>query len=189
MVEDMAPAVIQETIRKTPKPGSNIPQVVEELYEEIGDGSKFKKIVAAGFMSYEKYLQSKDPKYKPLSFRKIAKKFSVDIKGLMEVRKGEAYQREKTKTERAVKYEQLDIKPIFKPEPVSEGAEYASQEMLEGKEKGEEVYHTERDEEMIEEAQYEADLGDTEEEDPSGTSWNQPGCSQGGTKRKREEQP
>ena len=85
MVEDMAPAVIQETIRKTPKPGTNIPQVVEDLYEEIGDGSKFKKIVAAGFMSYEKYLQSKDPKYKPLSFRKVAKKFSVDIKGLMEV--------------------------------------------------------------------------------------------------------
>ena len=137
MVEDMAPAVIQETIRKTPKPGSNIPQVVEELYEEIGDGSKFKKIVAAGFMSYEKYLQSKDPKYKPLSFRKIAKKFSVDIKGLMEVRKGEAYQREKTKTERAVKYEQLDVKPVFKPEPVSEGTEYVtSQEMLERQGKG-----------------------------------------------------
>ena len=190
MVEDMAPAVIQETIKKTPKPGSNIPQVVEELYEEIGDGSKFKKIVAAGFMSYEKYLQSKDPKYKPLSFRKIAKKFSVDIKGLMEVRKGEAYQREKTKTERAVKYEQLDVKPVFKPEPVSEGTEYVtSQEMLEGKEKGGEVHHSERDEQLIEEAQYEADLGDVEEEDPSGTSWNQPGYSQGGTKRKCEEQP
>ena len=97
MVEDMAPVVIQETIKKTPKPGTNIPQVVEYLYEEIGDGSKFKKIVAAGYMSYEKYLQSKDPKYKPLSFRKIAKKFNVDIKGLMEVRKGEAYQRERSR--------------------------------------------------------------------------------------------
>ena len=53
----------------------------------------------------------------------------------------------------------------------------------------EEVHHTERDEELIEEAQYEADLGDTEEEDPSGTSWDQSGYSQGGTKRKREEQP
>ena len=48
MVEDMAPAVIQETIKKTPKPGSNIPQVVEDLYEEIGDGSKFKKKDSGG---------------------------------------------------------------------------------------------------------------------------------------------
>ena len=164
MVEDMAPAVIQETIKKTPKPGSNIPQVVEDFYEEINDGSKFKKIVAAGFMFYEKYLQSKNPKYKPLLFRKIAKKFNVDIKGLMEVRKGEAYQREKTKTERAVKYEQLDVKPVFKPEPASEEVEYAtSLEALEGKEKGGEVHHSGRDKELIEEAQYEADLGDTEE--------------------------
>ena len=82
------------------------------------------------------------------------------------------------------------MKPVFKPEPVSEEVEYVtSQETLEGKEKGGEVYHTERDEELIEEAQYEADLGDTEEEDPSGASWDQPGYSQGGTKQKREEQP
>ena len=190
MVEEIAPAVIQETIKKTPKPGSNIPQVVEDFYEEINDGSKFKKIVAAGFMLYEKYLQSKNPKYKPLSFRKIAKKFNVDIKGLMEVRKGEAYQREKTKTERAVKYEQLDVKPVFKPEPASEEVEYAtSLEALEGKGKGGEVHHSERDEELIEEAQYEADLGDTEEKEKDPSGWEQPGHSQGGTKRKREEQP
>ena len=146
----------------------------------------------AGYMSYEKYLQSKDPKYKPLSFRKVAKKFSVDIKGLMEVRRGEAYQREKTKTERMVKYEHLDIKPVFKAEPTSEGTEYAtSQEVLEGKERGGEVYHSGQDKELIEEAQYKAELRDTEEEeeDPSGTSWDQSGYSQGGTKRKREEQP
>ena len=191
MVEDMAPAVIQETIKRTPKPGSNIPQEVEDLYEEIGDSSKFKKIVAAGYMSYEKYLQSRDPKYKPLSFRKIAKKFNVDIKGLMEVRKGEAYQREKTKTERMVKYKHLDIKPVFKTEPTSEGTEYAtSQVVLEGKERGSEVYHSEQDKELIEGAQYEAELGDTEEEkDPAGTSSDQPGYSRGGTKHKHEEQP
>ena len=75
MVETMAPAVIQETIKKTPKPGSAIPQVIEDLYEETGDGSKFRKIVAAGYMSYEKYLQSKNSKYKLLSYRNIAKKF------------------------------------------------------------------------------------------------------------------
>ena len=48
MVETIAPAVIQETIKRTPKAGSAIPQVIEDLYEEIGDGLKFRKIVAAG---------------------------------------------------------------------------------------------------------------------------------------------
>ena len=192
MVETMARAVIQETIKRTPKPGSAIPQVIEDLYEEIGDGSKFRKIVAAGYMSYEKYLQSKNSKYKPLSFRKIAKKFEVDIKGLMEIRKGEAYQREKTKTERMVKYEHLDVKPVFKSEPTSEGTEYAtSQQVLEGTKRGGEVHHSKEDKELLEELQYEADVGDTEEEeqqDPSGTSWDQPGYRQGGAKRKREEE-
>ena len=84
-----------------------------------------------------------------------------------------------------VKYEHLDIKPVFKTEPVSEGTEYAtSQEVLEGKKRGGEVYHSEEDKELIEEAQYEAELEDIEkeEEDPSGTSWDQPGYSQRGTK-------
>ena len=130
MVKTMAPAVIQETIKKTPKARSSIPQVIEDLYKEIGDGSKFKKIVVAGYMSYEKYLQRKNNKYKPLFFRKIAKKFSVDIKGLMEIQKGEAYQREKTKTERMVKYEHLNVKPVFKPEPVSEGTVYATSQQV-----------------------------------------------------------
>ena len=192
MVETMAPAVIQETIKRTPKPGSAIPQAIEDLYEEIGDGSKFRKIVAAGYMSYEKYLQSKNSKYKPLSFRKIAKKFEVDIKGLMEIRKGEAYQREKTKTERMVKYEHLDVKPVFKSKPTSEGTEYAtSQQVLEGTKRGGEVHHSKEDKELLEELQYEADVGDTEEkeqQDPSGTSWDQPGYRQGGAKRKREEE-
>ena len=81
---------------------------------------------------------------------------------------------------------------MFKTEPIAEGTEYAtSQAVLEGKEKGGEVYHSKQDKELIEEAQYEADLGEMEEEgkDPSGTSWDQPGYSQGGTKRKREKQP
>ena len=110
----------------------------------------------------------------------------------MEIRKGEAYQREKTKTERMVKYEHLDVKPVFKPEPTSEGMEYAtSQQVLEGTKWAGEVHHSKEDKELLEELQYEADIGDTEEEeqqDPSGTSWDQPGYRQGSAKRKREEE-
>ena len=120
MVEDMSPAVIQETVKRTPKPGSNIPQVIEDLYEEIGNGSKFKKIVAAGYMLYELYLTSRDEKYKPLTYRQVAKKFQVDIKGLKEIRRGAAYQRDKKRLERVVKKEEGDVKPEVTPEEAEE---------------------------------------------------------------------
>ena len=111
MVEDMSPAIIQETIRRTPKPGSNIPHEVESLCEEINSGSMFKKVVAAGYMLYEQYLKSKDKKYKPLSFRQTAKKFQIDIKGLKEISRGAAYERDRKRLERMVKKEEFEVKP------------------------------------------------------------------------------
>ena len=138
MVEDMSPAVIQETVKRTPKPGSNIPQVIEDLYEEIGNGSKFKKIVAAGFMMYELYLTSRDEKHKPLTYRQVAKKFQVDIKGLKEIRRGAAYQRDKKRLERMVKKEEVDVKPevtppeVTPPEVAPEEAEEPESEQKKG---------------------------------------------------------
>ena len=112
MVEEMSLAIIQETISKTPKPGSNIPAYVEELFEEVGSATVFKRIVACGFMIYEDYMASKDPNYQKLSLRKVIKKFQTDSKGLLQMRRGEAYAREKKKTERMVKQEQkLELKP------------------------------------------------------------------------------
>ena len=112
MVEEMSPVIIQETISKTPKPGSNIPACVEELFEEVGSAAIFKRIVACGFMIYEDYMASKDPDYQKLSLRKVIKKFQTDSKGLLQMRRGEAYAREKKKTERMVKQEQkLELKP------------------------------------------------------------------------------
>ena len=112
MVEEMSPAIIQETISKTPKPGSNIPACVEELFEEVGSAAVFKRIVACGFMIYEDYMASKDSNYQKLSLRKVIKKFQMDSKGLLQMRRGEAYAREKKKTERMVKQQQkLELKP------------------------------------------------------------------------------
>ena len=91
MVDDMSPAVIQETIMQTPKPGTNVPLEAEAFLEEIGSLAKFKRILATGYMVYEKYLEKKDPTYQPLSLRKILKKFNMYSKGMMEIRKGEAY--------------------------------------------------------------------------------------------------
>ena len=129
LIDDMSPEIIQETIKKTPKPGSGIPTCVDELYEEMGDSSKFRKLVACGFMMYEVYMKSKKEEYKPLTVRAVAKKFSVDIKGLMEIRRGEAYEREKKKMDRVVKKEEQFIKSEDLPEPQpSEGYEYQTAE-------------------------------------------------------------
>ena len=48
-------------------------------------------------MVYEEFMEKKDPTYKPLSLRKIIKKFNTDSKGMMEIQKGEAYKGEEKK--------------------------------------------------------------------------------------------
>ena len=90
MVDNMSPAVIQETIIQTPKPGTNIPPETEAFLEEIGSTAKFKWILATGYMVYKEFLE-KDPMYQPLSLQKVIKKFNTDSKGIMEIWKGEAY--------------------------------------------------------------------------------------------------
>ena len=132
MVEDMSPVVIQETIKRTPKPGSNIPKEVESLCEEIDNGSMFKKVVAAGYMLYEQYLKSRDKKYKPMSFRQTAKKFQVDLKGLKEISRGAAYERDRKRLEQMVKKEELDVKPEVPPQQEEEEAEEPEAEQIQG---------------------------------------------------------
>ena len=194
MVEDMTPAVIQETIVKTPKPGTNIPAPIEEFYEELGNATKFKRIVALGFMVYEEYLNHKDPTYKPLSLRKVLKKFKTDSKGMLEVRKAEEQQREERKRKRLLKTE-LKPKMELKQEKV-EKEEKVRKETVEIPGMDEEMAATEGDLYdpavfSAEESGPEADLGTEEDEadgvDPSGTSSELPGYTKGGSKRKREE--
>ena len=132
MVEEMSPVAIQETIRRTPKPGSNIPPEVESLYEEINNGSMFKKVVAAGYMMYEQYLKSKDKKYKPMSYRQTAKRFQVDLKGLKEISRGAAYERDRKRLERMVKKEELDVKPEMSTQQEEEEAEEPEAEQVKG---------------------------------------------------------
>ena len=132
MVEEMSPVIIQETVKMTPKPGSTIPQEVESLNEEIGSAAVFKKVVAAGYMMYELYLKSKDPKYKPLSYRQAAKKFNVGIKGLKEIRRGAAYERDRTRLQRMVKKEELDVKPEVPPQEKEEDESEEEQSEQEG---------------------------------------------------------
>ena len=180
----MSPAIIQETIIQTPKPGTNIPLEAETFLEEIGSAAKFKKILATGYMVYERYLEKKDTTYQPLLFRKILKKFNTDSKGMMEIRKGEAYKWEKKKIKRMLRIEEkpkIEVKEEVKEEKIKiPGTE---EEMVM---KEEDLYDPEI---FSEESGPGADLRDDEVEDidPSGTISGQPGYQKGGAKQKREE--
>ena len=178
MVDDMSPAVIQETIIQTPKLGTNVPPEAEAFLEEIGSTAKFKWILATGYMVYEEYLEKKDPTYHPLSLLKILKKFNTDSKGMMEIRKGEAYKREEKKMKRMLRTKEkpkIELKEEAKEQKVRIPG---TEEEITVKE--EDLY----DPEIFTEQQFGADLGDDEVEDVnlSGTSSSQPGYQKGGAK-------
>ena len=179
MVDEMSPAVIQETIIQPPKPGTNVPPEAEAFLEEIGSPAKFKRILAMGYMVYEEYLEKKDPKYQPLSLRKILKKFNTDSKGMMEIRKGEAYRREEKKMKRMLRTEEklkIEMKEEIKEEKIQIPG---TEEEITIKE--EDLYDPEI---FIEQEEFGADLGDdkAEDVDPSGSSSSQPGYQKGGAK-------
>ena len=160
MVDDMSPAIIQETIIQTPKPGTNIQPEAEAFLEEIGSAAKFKRILATGYMVYEKFLEKKDPTYEPLFLRKILKKFSTDSKGMMEIQKGEAYKREEKKMKRMMRTEEkpkIKIKEEIKEENIQ--IPDTEEEMLVSEE---DLYDPEV---FSEESRPGADLGDDEAED------------------------
>ena len=184
MVDDMFPAIIQETIIQTLKPGTNVPPEAEAFLEEIGSAAKFKRILATGYMVYEEYMEKKDPTYQPLSLRKILKKFNTDSKGMMEIRKGEAYKREEKKMKRMLRTEEklkIEVKEEVKEQTVKIPG---TEEEITVKE--EDLYDPEI---FTEQEEFGADLGDDEAEDvdPSGTSSEQPGYQKGGAKQKTED--
>ena len=133
---------------------------------------------------YDEFLEKKDPTYEPLSLRKILKKFNTDSKGMMEIRKEEAYQWEEKKMKRMLRTEEkpkIKVKEEIREEKIQiPGTE---EEILM---KEEDLYDPEI---FSEEVGPGADLGDDEAEDvdPSGTSSEQPGYQRGRAKRQREE--
>ena len=131
-------------------------------------------------MVYEEYLEKKDLTYQPLSLQKILKKFNTDSKGMMEIRKGEAYKQEEKKMKRMLRTEEKQKIEVKEEKIKIPGTE----EEITVKE--EDLYDPEI---FSEERGPGADLGDDEAEDinPSGTSSDQPGYQRGGAKRKREE--
>ena len=60
MVDDMTPNDIYATVKATPRPGSTLPQCAEDLLEELGNEELFRRILAVGYMSWQKFREKPD---------------------------------------------------------------------------------------------------------------------------------
>ena len=81
MVDDMTPNDIYATIQVTPRPGTTVPQCADDLLEEVGNEEIFRRILAVGYMAWQKFEANRTKKkptpYKPSTIRDVEEKFKV----------------------------------------------------------------------------------------------------------------
>ena len=79
MVDEITPNDIYATVQVTPRPGTTLPQCAEDLLEELGNEETFRRILAVGYMAWEKFEKNRTKRaevpYKPSTIREVAKKF------------------------------------------------------------------------------------------------------------------
>ena len=101
MVNDMTPNDIYATVQATPRPGTTLPQCAEDLLEELGSEELFRRVLAVGYMSWQKVEANWTKKqlnpYEPSSVRKVAEKFGVSSSRIMDLQRGEAITRKQTR--------------------------------------------------------------------------------------------
>ena len=94
MVDDLTPTDIYATVQATPRPGTTLPQSAEDLLEELRSEELFRRVLAVGYMSWQKFEANRTRKqlnpYEPSSVRKVAEKFGVSSSRIMDLQRGEA---------------------------------------------------------------------------------------------------
>ena len=112
MVDDMTLNDIYATIQTTPRPGNTLPQCAEDLLEKLGSEELFWRVLAVGYMSWQKFEANRTRKqlnpYKPSSVRKVAEKFGVSSSRIMDLQRGEAITREQTRMKKMLKAEKKE---------------------------------------------------------------------------------
>ena len=109
MVDDMTPNDIYATVQATPRPGTTLPQCAEDLLEELGNEELFRRVLAVGYMLWQRFEANRTRKqlnlYEPSSVRKVAEKFGVSSSRIMDLQRGEAITREQTRMKKMLKEE------------------------------------------------------------------------------------
>ena len=109
MVDDMTPNDIYATVQATPRPGTTLPQCAEDLLEELRSEELFRRVLAMGYMSWQKFEANRTRKqlnpYEPSSVRKVAEKFGVSSSRIMDLQREEAITHEQTRMKKMLKAE------------------------------------------------------------------------------------
>ena len=112
MVDDMTLNDIYATVQATPRPGTTLPQCAKDLLEELGSEELFLRVLAVGYMSWQKFEANRTRKqlnsYEPSSVRKVAEKFGVSSSRIMDLQRGEAITREQTWMKKMLKAEKKE---------------------------------------------------------------------------------
>ena len=112
MVDDMTPNDIYATIQATPRPGTTLPQCAEDLLEELGNEELFWRVLAMGYMLWQRFEATWTKKqlnlYEPSSVRKVAEKFGVSSSRIMDLQRGEAITMEQTQMKKMLKAEKKE---------------------------------------------------------------------------------
>ena len=112
MVDDMTPNDIYATIQATPRPSTTLPQCAEDLLEELGNEELFRRVLAVGYMSWQKFEANRTKKqlnpYEPSLVRKVAEKFGVSSARIMDLQRREAITHEQTQMNKMLKAEKKE---------------------------------------------------------------------------------
>ena len=121
MVDEMTPNDIYATVQVTPRPGTTLPQCAEDLLEELGNEETFRRILAVGYMAWEKFEKNRTKRaevpYKPSTIREVAKKFLTTTSCIKDIQRGEAITREQVRMNRMLKAEKKEEKTKEKVQP------------------------------------------------------------------------
>ena len=111
MVDDISPHDIYAMVQATPRPGTTLPQCTENLLEELGSEELFQRVLAVGYMSWQKFEANRTRKqlnpYEPSLVRKVAEKFGVSSSRIMDLQRGEAITHEHTRMKKMLKAEKF----------------------------------------------------------------------------------
>ena len=112
MVDDMTPNDIYATVQATPRPGTTLPQCAEDLLEELGNEELFRRVLAVGYMSWQRFEANQTKKqlkpYEPSSVRKVVEKFGVSSSRIMDLQREEAITCEQTRMKKMLKAEKKE---------------------------------------------------------------------------------
>ena len=121
MVDEMMLNNIYATVQVTPRLGTTLPQCAEDLLEELGNEETFRRILAVGYMAWEKFEKNRTKKaevpYKPSTIREVAKKFLTTTSRIKDIQRGEAITREQVRMNKMIKAEKKEEKTKEKVQP------------------------------------------------------------------------